>query len=132
MSGSGSDDEPRASTPTLTGHASNARNAWRSSCGDVMPHPHVGPKFWLIKVVTPIECLHYALSLPTSVVITGIDSMKILEQAFEAVRTFKPLTRPQISALLAKTSKAASNGEYELFKTTSNFDSTAHNPKWLG
>ena len=84
------------------------------------------------KVVTPIECLHYALSLPTSVVITGIDSMKILVQAFEAVRTFKPLSRPEIAALLAKTSKAAANGEYELFKTTSYFDSTAQNPDWLG
>src|SRR5579871_1697083 len=42
--------------------------------------------------VTPIECLHYALNLPASVVITGIDSMEILDQAFEAVRTFRPMT----------------------------------------
>jgi aryl-alcohol dehydrogenase-like predicted oxidoreductase len=84
------------------------------------------------KVVSPIECLHYALSLPTSVVITGIDSMKILEQALNAAHTFKPLTRQQIASLLAKTAKAASNGEYELFKTTSHFDSTAKNPEWLG
>ena len=47
------------------------------------------------KVVTPIECLHYALSLPTAVVITGIDSMTILEQALEAVRMFEPLTRQE-------------------------------------
>ena len=33
------------------------------------------------KVVSPIECLHYALSLPTSVVITGIDKPEILDQA---------------------------------------------------
>lgn len=84
------------------------------------------------RVVTPIECLHYALSLPTSVVITGIDRMKILEQAFEAVKTFRPLTHQQIASLVAKTSKLASNGEYELFKTTSHFDSTAQNPEWLG
>jgi aryl-alcohol dehydrogenase-like predicted oxidoreductase len=83
------------------------------------------------KVVTPIECLHYALSLPTSVVITGIDSMEILEQAFEAAKTFKKLTREQIAKLLAKTAGAARLGEYELFKTTSHFDSTAHNPEWL-
>src|SRR5580700_10831198 len=84
------------------------------------------------KVVTPIECLHYALSLPTSVVITGIDSMEILEQAFEAVRTFKPLTRPQVASLLAKTAKVAAKGEYELFKTSTHFDSTVQNPEWLG
>ncbi|MBV9075022.1 MAG: aldo/keto reductase, partial [Acidobacteria bacterium] len=82
--------------------------------------------------VTPIECLHYAMSLPTSVVITGIDSMEILEQAFEAASTFRPLTDAQRSALLKKTAHAASKGEFELFKTTSIFDSTATNPDWLG
>lgn len=82
--------------------------------------------------VTPIECLHYAMNLPTSVVITGIDSQKILDQALEAARTFKPLTDAQVSALLSKTAKAAADGEYELFKTTSHFDSTAKHPEWLG
>ena len=84
------------------------------------------------KLVTPIECLHYALSLPVSMVITGIDSMAILDQAFEAVRTFKPLTPDEMDSLLARTAEAAMTGEYELFKTTQHFDSTAKNPKWLG
>ena len=84
------------------------------------------------KTVTPIECLHYALNLPTSVVITGIDSMEILDQACEAVRTFRPLSEAQLKALLAKTAKAAATGEFEPFKTTSLFDSTAQNPAWLG
>lgn len=82
--------------------------------------------------VTAIECLHYALNLPTSVVITGIDSMEILEQAFEAARTFRPMSKAQVKSLLAKTATAASRGEFELFKTTSIFDGTAQNPKWLG
>jgi predicted aldo/keto reductase-like oxidoreductase len=82
--------------------------------------------------VTAIECLHYALGLPTSVVITGIESMERLEQAFEAARTFRPMDAAQRSALLAKTKIAASRGEFELFKTTSIFDSTATNPTWLG
>jgi aryl-alcohol dehydrogenase-like predicted oxidoreductase len=81
---------------------------------------------------TPIECLHYALNLPTSVVITGIDSMAILDQAFEAVSTFHPLSEEELDALLAKTAVAAANGLYEPFKTTSIFDSTAQNPQWLG
>ncbi len=84
------------------------------------------------KAVTPIECLHYALNLPTSVVITGIDSMQILEQAFEAVRTFQPLSVAHTGKLLSKTAKAARQGKYELFKTSSFFDSTAQNPEWLG
>ena len=82
--------------------------------------------------VTPIECLHYALNLPTSVVITGIDSMKILDQAFEAVRTFHPLSEEELDALVAKTSAAAMNGRFEPFKTTSIFDGTATHPEWLG
>lgn len=83
-------------------------------------------------VVTPVECLHYALNLPTSVVITGIDSPEILQQALDAARTFKPMTDAQVSALLAKTAKAAAGGQYELFKTSTRFDSTAQHPEWLG
>ena len=82
--------------------------------------------------VTPIECLHYALNLPTSVVITGIESMEILDQAFEAVRTFNPLNQKELDALLAKTSAAAVKGYFEPFKTTSIFDGTAQHPEWLG
>jgi predicted aldo/keto reductase-like oxidoreductase len=82
--------------------------------------------------VTPVECLHYAMNLPTSVVITGCDSLKILEQALEAARTFKPLEEKQVAAILAKTAPVAARGEFEPFKTTTDFDGTAHNPKWLG
>jgi aryl-alcohol dehydrogenase-like predicted oxidoreductase len=82
--------------------------------------------------VTAIECLHYALNLPTSVVITGCDSMEILDQALEAVRTFRPMSEAEVQALLAKTAEAASTGEFELFKTTSIYDATASHPDWLG
>ncbi|MBD2500921.1 aldo/keto reductase [Anabaena azotica] len=82
--------------------------------------------------VTPIECLHYVLNLPTSVVLTGIDSMEILDQAIEAVQTFQPMDEEQLRNILAKTAQAASRGEFEPFKTSSIFDSTAQNPDWLG
>lgn len=82
--------------------------------------------------VKPIECLHYAMNLPTSTVIAGIENMQILAQAFEAVRTFKPMSQEQVRALLNKTRTAAAKGQYELFKTTNQFDSTAKNPQWLG
>lgn len=82
--------------------------------------------------VTPLECLHYAMNLPVSVVITGCDSMAILEQALSAARTFRPLSGPEVAALLAKTAKAAEQGKFELYKTTEHFDGTAHNPQWLG
>uniref|UniRef100_B8HT41 Aldo/keto reductase n=1 Tax=Cyanothece sp. (strain PCC 7425 / ATCC 29141) TaxID=395961 RepID=B8HT41_CYAP4 len=82
--------------------------------------------------VTPIECLHYALNLPTSVVITGIDRMDILDQALEAVASFEPMDQQQVQALLAKTAVAGARGEFEPFKTSSIFDGTAQHPDWLG
>jgi predicted aldo/keto reductase-like oxidoreductase len=83
-------------------------------------------------LVTPIQCLHYAMTLPTSVVITGIDNMAVLDQALEAARTFSPLDREQVSDLLDRTRSDAESGKYELFKTTATFDATARNPHWLG
>lgn len=84
------------------------------------------------RTATPIECLHYALSLPTSVVITGCDRMAILDQALEAMHTFKPLTKSDVASLLAKTKEAAMTGRYELFKTDTVYDGTARNPQWMG
>jgi len=82
--------------------------------------------------VKPIECLHYCLNLPVSVQITGIDSTQILDQAFEAAKTFRPMSQQQVAALLEKTQQAAVAGKFELYKTTSHFDGTAHNPSYLG
>ena len=84
------------------------------------------------KTVTPIECLQYALNLPTSVVITGIDSMEILDQACRAALTFRQMGKDEVGSLLAKTAQAAARGEFEPFKTSSIFDGTAKNPEWLG
>jgi predicted aldo/keto reductase-like oxidoreductase len=82
--------------------------------------------------VTPIEALHFGLNSPASVVITGIDSPAILEQAFQAVHSFKPMDRQQVAAILAKTKEAAMTGSFELFKTSSHYDGTIKNPSWLG
>lgn len=82
--------------------------------------------------VKPIECLHYVMNLPTSTVITGMENMKLLDQAIEAVRAFKPMEQAQVAALLERTREAASKGQYELYKTSNKFDGTAKNPQWLG
>jgi predicted aldo/keto reductase-like oxidoreductase len=84
------------------------------------------------KTATPVECLHYAMNLPTSVVITGCDSLPILQQALEAARSFQPLDARQVNTLLAKTAKAAEAGQFELYKTSHHFDGTYANPQWLG
>ena len=82
--------------------------------------------------VNAVECLHYAMNLPTSVVITGCDSLPILRQALDAARAFRPMDSSQVAALLANTKKAAEAGQFELYKTTHHFDGTVANPEWLG
>src|SRR5580704_10611813 len=84
------------------------------------------------KTVTAVECLHYPMNLPTSVVITFCDSLPILEQALNAARSFQPMSKEQVATLLAKTAQAARSGEYELYKTSHHFDGTFQNPQWLG
>ena len=82
--------------------------------------------------VTPVECLRYALSLPTSVVITGCDSMAILQQALDLGRNFQPLSEVERVSLLSTTAQTAKNGQYELYKTSHQFDGTYQHPEWLG
>lgn len=83
------------------------------------------------KTATPIECLHYAMNLPTSVVIAGCDSMERLEQALTAAESFRPLPPSEVDGLLAKTARAAGEGRYELYKTTHKHDGTMEHPEWL-
>lgn len=82
--------------------------------------------------VTALECLQYALRLPTSVVITGMDRMEYIDQALEAAATYESLSDADVRRILDKTAPAAARGEFEPFKTTSIFDATAQNPAWLG
>jgi uncharacterized protein len=84
------------------------------------------------RTVGAVECLHYAMNLPTSVVITGCDSVPILQQALKAAKDFQPLSTKEVTATLAKTAKAAQAGKFELYKTSHHFDGTYQNPQWLG
>jgi uncharacterized protein len=92
----------------------------------------MGDPFVLVSgTVTAVECLHYAMNLPTSVVITGCDSLLVLEQALHAAKSFRPLGEADVLALLARTAHAARDGAYELYKTTHHFDGTYQHPEWL-
>jgi aryl-alcohol dehydrogenase-like predicted oxidoreductase len=84
------------------------------------------------KAATAVECLNYALTLPTSVVITGCETMDRLKQALAVAKDFKPLPEEQVTALLAKTQKFAAKGKHEKFKTSMEFDGTAKHPEWMG
>ncbi len=65
-------------------------------------------------------------------VITGISDQKLLDQAFEVARAFKPYGQGELTALLARTREAALSGKFETFKTTTRQDGTARNPQWMG
>jgi aryl-alcohol dehydrogenase-like predicted oxidoreductase len=81
--------------------------------------------------VTPVECLQYPMNLPTSVVITGCDTVGILKQAINAAYRFKPLAKPALEQLLARTAPVAGRGDWEKYKTSQTFDGTARSPWWM-
>jgi len=64
-------------------------------------------------------------------VITGCDSLGVLDQAINAARTFRPMDEVEVASLLAITAPAAGEGKIEGYKTTNTFDGTIQNPDWL-
>ncbi len=76
-------------------------------------------------------CLRYAMSLPTSVVVTGCDSVERVGQALRIARAFRLPAEDELTALLATTAAAARGGANERYKTTQEYDGTAQNPEWL-
>lgn len=80
---------------------------------------------------TADECLRYAMSLPTSVVITGCDSLPILEQALRVWHGFTPMSPREMDALRARTRGRNAQGALEGYKTSGRFDGTVKNPHWL-
>ena len=83
-------------------------------------------------IVTAIECLHYALNLPTSVVITGIHSLNAADQPLQALRTFHPMGKEEVASLLARTAETAKDGKFEMYKTSTMYDATARDPSLMG
>lgn len=80
---------------------------------------------------TAEECLRYALSLPTSVVITGCETMGDVAQALRVGQGFTPLSAQERRGLLERTAPHAREGRLEEYKTTTDHDGTARNPQWL-
>src|SRR5579863_1445135 len=78
------------------------------------------------------EALHYAMSVPVTVTITGCDSLAILEQALGVARNFKPMDQQQKIATLQKTAPAGMAGKFEQYKSSQIYDGTVNSPEWLG
>ena len=109
--------------------------ALRERIGVITMKPFGGSDGVILKsgaAIQPIDCLHYALNRPTSVVITGIDNDHVLDQAFQAAKSFRPMSPAEEARITNATVAQARHGEFELFKTTAHFDGTAQNPDWLG
>jgi len=104
----------------------------RKNIGVLGMKPMGDPFILKSNTVSAVECLRYALSLPTSVVITGCETLERLQQALDVGRSFKPLSDAERASLLNKTARAARNGEFELYKTSHHFDGTYQHPEWLG
>lgn len=73
-------------------------------------------------VITSTECLHYAMSLPVSVTITGCETMDRLETALQAARGFKKLGQSEMQALRDRLKTSVKEGQSEPYKTTTDFD----------
>ncbi len=71
---------------------------------------------------TPEELLRYAMSLPVSTTITGMDSTAVLRQNLRIARGFKPMSAEEMQSLRDRCAHIASDGHLELYKTTKKYD----------
>jgi predicted aldo/keto reductase-like oxidoreductase len=74
------------------------------------------------KVVTPQEALRYTLSLPIATLVSGIDTMRVLEQNVAVARNFRPMTARQRATLRRRVAATARDGRFELYKISAAFD----------
>ena len=74
------------------------------------------------KVVTPQEALQYTLSLPIVTLVSGIDTMRVLEQNVAVARNFRPMTARQREKLRRRVAATARDGRFELYKISAAFD----------
>jgi len=72
--------------------------------------------------VTPQEALNYVLNLPIASLVSGIDSMEVLEQNVAVARDFKPLTEAEVADILSRTAEAAKDGQFEPFKSKGDYE----------
>src|SRR5207248_2236297 len=104
----------------------------REGIGALAMKPMGDPFILDTGTVSARECLRYDLSLPVSVVITGIDSLERLDQALSVARESKVLSEKEVAAVLLRTAEAAKTGSVEKYKTSHHFDGTVQHPEWLG
>ena len=70
------------------------------------------------RVVTAAEALRYAMSLPVTTTVSGIDSMRVLRQNVRIAHEFTPMSPAEMQALRDRVAADAADGRYELYKST--------------
>src|SRR5262249_9747964 len=73
-------------------------------------------------VVRLEEALRYAMSLPVTTTISGIDSLAVLRQNVASARDFKPMNATEMEALCRRCAPEAGDGHLELYKSTMKYD----------
>jgi predicted aldo/keto reductase-like oxidoreductase len=82
--------------------------------------------------ISAVEALHYAMSVPVTMTITGCESLANLEQAIGVARNFEPMSEEKKLAVLQKTAPVSEAGRFEDYKSSHIYDGTINNPHWLG
>ena len=73
-------------------------------------------------LITAEEALRYAMSLPVSTTITGIDSLEVLHQNLRIAQNFTPMTESEMNELRDRCRQDAADGRFELYKLSLKFD----------
>jgi aryl-alcohol dehydrogenase-like predicted oxidoreductase len=73
-------------------------------------------------IVTAEKALSYALSLPVATVVSGMESMKVLEQNVAVARGFRPMTKEARGAMRRRMASHAADGRWELYKISAAFE----------
>ncbi|MGC2638211.1 MAG: aldo/keto reductase [Acidobacteriaceae bacterium] len=81
--------------------------------------------------LTAEQALRYAMSLPVTVTITGMETMDVLQQNLRIAQGFQPLSAAEMESIRKQCSLPAADGRFEPYKTSLKFDNPearlAHN-----
>ncbi len=76
--------------------------------------------------LTAEQCRGYALSLPISTLVCGVETMENLDQDLEVARNFTPFSQSQREELQTSVYEQSTDGRHEWFKSTQFYDSQYH------
>jgi aryl-alcohol dehydrogenase-like predicted oxidoreductase len=72
--------------------------------------------------ITAEEALRYAMSLPVTTTITGMETPEILRQNLRIAQNFQPMSASDMQALQERVKEVAADGHFELYKVSIKFD----------